>query len=63
MWKRSKTCGVKFEVFHDGFGDRDILGEWTAFDVNMGSFFWHISILVHYLFREQTIPTVTGGAS
>ncbi|KIM52912.1 hypothetical protein SCLCIDRAFT_478492 [Scleroderma citrinum Foug A] len=33
MWKSSKTCGVKLEVFHDpGFGD--VSGEWSAFDVN-----------------------------
>ena len=38
MWKSSRICGVKLEVFHDpGFGD--ISGEWTAFDVYVGSFF------------------------
>ena len=37
MWKNSRTCGVKLQVFHDpGFGD--VSGEWTAFDVDVGSF-------------------------
>ena len=44
MWKSSRVCGVKLEVFHDpGFGD--VSGEWTAFDVDVGCFFctphWH----------------------
>ena len=38
MWKSSRMRGVKFEVFHDpGFGD--VPGEWTAFDVDVGSSF------------------------
>jgi len=38
MWKNSSMCGVKFEVFHDpSFGE--VSGEWTAFDVDVGSFF------------------------
>ena len=38
MWMRSRRCGVKLEVFHDpSFGDAS--GEWTAFDVDMGSLF------------------------
>ena len=38
MWKSSGVCGVKLEVFHDpGFGD--VSGEWTVFDVNVGSLF------------------------
>ena len=38
MWKSSRMCGVKLEVFHDpGFGD--VSGEWTAFDVNVGGLF------------------------
>ena len=38
MWKSSRMCGVKFEVFHDpDFGD--VSGEWTAFNVDVGSFF------------------------
>jgi len=37
-WKSSRMCGVKLDVFHDpGFGG--ISGEWTAFDVKVGSFF------------------------
>ena len=62
IWRSSRMNGVKLEVFHDpGFGD--VSGEWTAFDVNVGSFctsHWH---QYHYLFREQTIPAVTGGVS
>ena len=38
MWKSSRTCAIKLEVFHDpGFGD--ISGEWTVFDVDVGIFF------------------------
>jgi len=38
LWKNSRTCGVKLEVFHDpGFGD--VSGEWTAFDVAVRSLF------------------------
>jgi len=38
MWKSSRMCRVKFDVFHDpGFGD--VSSEWTAFDVGVGSFF------------------------
>ena len=38
MWKTSRMCGVKLEVFHhSGFGD--ISSERTAFDVQVGSFF------------------------
>jgi len=38
MWKSSRMCRVKFDVFHDpGFGD--VSGEWTVFDVGVGSFF------------------------
>ena len=44
MWKSSRMCGVKLEVFYDP-GFNDVWGEWTAFDVNVGSFFctshWH----------------------
>ena len=61
MWKSSRMCGVKLEVFHDpGFGD--VSGEWTALDVNVG--FLHFSLALISLFtREQTIPAVTGGVS
>ena len=38
MWKTSRTCGVKLEAFDDpGFGD--VSGEWTAFNVNVSSYF------------------------
>ena len=39
MWKSSRACEVKLELFDDpGFGD--ISGEWSAFDVDVGiSFF------------------------
>ena len=43
-WKSSGMCGVKLGVFHDT-GFDDVSGEWTAFDVDVGSFFytshWH----------------------
>jgi len=44
MWKNSRMCRVKLDVFHDpGFGD--VSSEWIAFDVDVGSFFctsrWH----------------------
>ena len=43
-WKNSRMCRVKLDVFHNpGFGD--VSGEWTVFDVDVGSFFctshWH----------------------
>ena len=62
IWRSSGMNGIKLEVFHDpGFGD--VSGEWTAFDVNVGSFL-HVSLaLALLLFREQTIPAVTGGVS
>ncbi|KIM66878.1 hypothetical protein SCLCIDRAFT_1210921 [Scleroderma citrinum Foug A] len=38
VWN-SRMCGVKLQVFHDpGFGD--VSGEWTVFDVNVGSFLY-----------------------
>ena len=37
MWKGSRMCGVKFDVFHDP-GFSDVSGEWTAFDVAVRSF-------------------------
>ena len=37
VWKSSRMCGVKLDVFHDSsFGD--VSGECTAFDVDVGSF-------------------------
>jgi len=48
MWKSSRRCGVKLEVFHDpSFGD--ISGEWTTFDVDVGSFL-HVSLALISLF-------------
>ena len=48
MWKSSRMCGVKLEAFHNpGFGD--VSGEWTAFDVNVGSFL-HVSLALISLF-------------
>jgi len=38
MWKSSKMCGVKLGVFDDP-GFCDVSGKWTAFDVDVGSFF------------------------
>ena len=36
MWKSSRVCAVKLEVFHDsGFGY--VSDEWTAFDVHVGT--------------------------
>ena len=44
MWKSPRVCEVKLEVFHDP-GFSGVSGEWTAFDVNVGSSFcasqWH----------------------
>jgi len=38
MWKSSKICRVRLDIFHDpSFGD--VSGEWTAFDVDVGIFF------------------------
>ena len=38
MWNSSRMCRVKLGVFHDpGFCDES--GEWTAFDVDVGTFF------------------------
>jgi len=44
MWKSSRMCRVKLDVFHDpGFGD--VSSEWRAFDVDVGIIFctsrWH----------------------
>ena len=48
IWRSSGMNGVKLEVFHDpGFGD--VSGEWTAFDVNVGSFL-HVSSALVSLF-------------
>ena len=65
VWKNSRICGVKLDVFRDpGFGI--VSSKWTGFDVDVSSFFFvraHYHLIGHYLYREQTIPTVTGGVS
>ena len=65
MWESSMTCGVKLEVFQDhGFGN--VSGEWTSFNVDVSKFYFvhaHYYLIGHCLYREQTIPTVTGGVS
>ena len=65
MWNSSRMCGVRLEVFRDpGFGN--VSGEWRGFDVDVSRFFFvhaHHYLIGHFLYREQTIPTVTGGAS
>ena len=64
MWKSSRIYGVKLEVFRDpGFGN--VLGEWMGFDVDVSRL---LLLHAHYypigrLYREQMIPTVTGGVS
>ena len=43
MWKRSKVCAVKLEIFHDP-SVGNVPGEWIAFDVDVSSLFvsrWH----------------------
>ena len=65
MWKSSRTCGVKLEVFQDP-GFSIVSGQWTGFDVDVSRFFFvhaHYRLIGHCLYREQTIPTVTGGVS
>ena len=37
IWKSSRICGVKFEVFHNS-GSGDVSGEWVAFDVKVSRF-------------------------
>ena len=38
MWKSSRTCGIKLEVFREP-GLSNVSGEWTGFDVDVSSFF------------------------
>jgi len=48
MWKSSRMCRVKLQVFQDpGFGD--VSGQWTAFDVDVSSFL-HVSLALISLF-------------
>ena len=65
MWKRSGMCGVKLEVFQDP-GFSIVSGGWTGFDVDVSRFFFvhtHYYLIGHCLYREQMIPTMTGGVS
>ena len=49
MWKSSRVCAVKLEVFHDpGFGD--VSGEWTALDVDVGT-----SLFARFIGTDITI--------
>jgi len=48
MWNSSRMCGVKLGVFDDP-GFCDVLGEWTAFDVDVGGFL-HVSLALISLF-------------
>ena len=44
MWKSSRICGVKFDLFRDpGFGI--VSGEWTGFDVDVSRFFFYARTL------------------
>ena len=58
--------GVKLEVFRaPGFGNI-VSTEWTGFDVDVSRFLFvhaHYHLIDHCLYREQTIPTMTGGVS
>ena len=66
MWKSSMMYGVKLEVFRaPGFGNI-VSAEWTGFDVDVSRFLFvhaHYHLIDHCLYREQTIPTMTGGVS
>ena len=66
MWKNSRMCGVKLEVFWDP-GFSNLSGEWTGFDVDASRFFsvrTHCHLIgIDIVNREQMIPTVTGGVS
>jgi len=48
MWRSSRMCGVKLEVFDDP-GFCDVSGEWTAFNVDVGGFL-HVSLALISLF-------------
>ena len=67
IWKSSRICGVKLEVFRDPRFGIALAGEWTGFDADVSKFFF---VHAHYYLvgidivnREQTIPTVTGEVS
>ena len=65
MWKSSRVCGVKLGVFRTprlGVAS----GQWIGFDVDVSTFFVvhaHCYLIAHCLYREQMIPTMTGGVS
>ena len=66
MWKSSKICGIKLEVFwNPGFSY--VSGAWTNFAIGVSRFlFVHAPYdLIHIGItnREHTIPTVTGEVS
>ena len=65
MWKSSRICGVRLEVIRDPHFSR-VQGTWRNFDVDVSMFFFvhaYYCLIGHCLYREQTIPTVTGGVS
>ena len=50
MWKSSRMCAVKLELFDDP-GFDDVSGEWTAFHVDVGTIvFLHVSLALISLF-------------
>jgi len=65
MWKSSRVCGVKLGVFRTsrhGFAS----DKWIGFDVDVCIFFFvHAPcyLISRCWYREQMIPTVTGGVS
>ena len=64
MWKSSRTCGVKLEVFRNPRSGIATSGEWTGFDVDVSRFCFvgaYSHLIRHCFYREQTILTVIGG--
>jgi len=53
MWKSSRMCGVKLEVFQDS-GFSNVSGEWKGFDVDVSGFFF---VHAHYYLIQVTIYT------
>ena len=65
MWKRSRICGVRLEVIWDPHFSH-VQGTWRNFDVDVSMFLSvhaYYCLIGHCLYREQTIPTVTGRVS
>ena len=54
MWKSSRICGIKLEVFQNlGFGIAS--SEWTAFDVDVSKFSRASTLISHWsLFIQGT---------